>query len=82
MHTSDWQHEWSYRQTNERCALWSVYAVLMLPALASSEKPLTSAIKYNECLFHLLGVGHCPMDEAPDLINPAILEFVLRHSKQ
>ncbi|KAL0045202.1 hypothetical protein WJX82_000513 [Trebouxia sp. C0006] len=25
------------------------------------------------------GVGHCPMDEAPDLINPAIMKFVRRH---
>ena len=22
------------------------------------------------------GVGHCPMDEAPDLVNPLLLEFV------
>lgn len=27
------------------------------------------------------GVGHCPMDEAPDLINPAIMKFVSRHTK-
>ncbi|KAL3143358.1 hypothetical protein ABBQ38_002191 [Trebouxia sp. C0009 RCD-2024] len=27
------------------------------------------------------GVGHCPMDEAPDLINPAIMKFVRRHAK-
>ena len=26
------------------------------------------------------GVGHCPMDEAPDLINPAIMKFVNRHA--
>ena len=24
----------------------------------------------------LPGVGHCPMDEAPDLINPLLMEFV------
>ena len=24
----------------------------------------------------LPGVGHCPMDEAPDLVNPLLLEFV------
>ncbi len=26
------------------------------------------------------GVGHCPMDEAPGLVNPKILAFVERHS--
>lgn len=24
----------------------------------------------------LPGVGHCPMDEAPELINPLLMEFV------
>ncbi|CAL8471802.1 g11344 [Coccomyxa elongata] len=28
----------------------------------------------------LPGVGHCPMDEAPNLVNPKILAFVERHS--
>ncbi|KAK9905695.1 hypothetical protein WJX75_004737 [Coccomyxa subellipsoidea] len=28
----------------------------------------------------LPGVGHCPMDEAPGLVNPRILAFVERHS--
>ena len=26
------------------------------------------------------GVGHCGMDEAPELVNPLILKFVRRHS--
>lgn len=26
------------------------------------------------------GVGHCPQDEAPDVVNPLIERFVLRHS--
>ena len=28
----------------------------------------------------LPGVGHCPMDEAPHLVNPRILSFVERHA--
>ena len=37
--------------------------------------------KYGEyaCVdrfIELPGVGHCPMDEAPDLVNPLLLEFV------
>jgi pimeloyl-ACP methyl ester carboxylesterase len=28
----------------------------------------------------LPGVGHCPQDEAPHLVNPVILDFVRRHS--
>ena len=28
----------------------------------------------------LPGVGHCPQDEAPHLVNPLILEFVQRHA--
>ena len=28
----------------------------------------------------LPGVGHCPQDEAPDVVNPLILDFVRRHS--
>ena len=26
------------------------------------------------------GVGHCPMDEAPEQVNPRVLAFVERHS--
>ena len=26
------------------------------------------------------GVGHCPMDEAPEMVNPKTLAFVERHS--
>jgi pimeloyl-ACP methyl ester carboxylesterase len=37
--------------------------------------------KYGEyaCVdrfIELPGVGHCPMDEAPDLVNPLLVEFV------
>lgn len=28
------------------------------------------------------GVGHCPHDEAPEMVNPFILEFLDTHSKQ
>lgn len=28
----------------------------------------------------LPGVGHCPQDENPGLVNPLILRFVERHS--
>ncbi len=28
----------------------------------------------------LPGVGHCPQDEAPHLINPLVLQFVARHA--
>jgi len=28
----------------------------------------------------LQGVGHCPMDEAPEIVNPKIINFVLRNS--
>jgi len=27
----------------------------------------------------LPGVGHCPMDEAPDVVNPKMLAFANRH---
>ncbi len=30
----------------------------------------------------LPGVGHCPQDEAPELVNPLTLRFVRRHHKQ
>jgi pimeloyl-ACP methyl ester carboxylesterase len=30
----------------------------------------------------LPGVGHCPQDEAPHLVNPLILSFVARHARQ
>ena len=29
----------------------------------------------------LPGVGHCPQDEAPELVNPLTLRFVRRHHK-
>ena len=29
----------------------------------------------------LPGVGHCPMDENPGLVNPLMLRFVQRHLK-
>jgi pimeloyl-ACP methyl ester carboxylesterase len=28
----------------------------------------------------LPGVGHCPQDERPDLVNPIILQWVQRHA--
>ncbi len=28
----------------------------------------------------LPGVGHCPQDEAPEVVNPLIVRFVERHS--
>uniref|UniRef100_A0A7S1XB42 AB hydrolase-1 domain-containing protein n=1 Tax=Tetraselmis chuii TaxID=63592 RepID=A0A7S1XB42_9CHLO len=30
----------------------------------------------------LPGVGHCPMDEAPDTVNPLIKRFVMRHAAE
>ena len=38
--------------------------------------------KYDtvEEFIELPGVGHCPHDEAPDLVNPRILEFVHKHA--
>jgi len=27
----------------------------------------------------LPGVGHCPQDEAPELVNPLVLKFVEKH---
>jgi pimeloyl-ACP methyl ester carboxylesterase len=32
--------------------------------------------KYTE----LPGVGHCPQDEAPDVVNPLIKDFVMRNA--
>lgn len=32
-----------------------------------------------EEFIELLGVGHCPQDEAPELVNPLIEAFTLRH---
>jgi pimeloyl-ACP methyl ester carboxylesterase len=42
---------------------------------------VTEGRKYGEyaCVdrfIELPGVGHCPMDEAPDLVNPLLVEFV------
>jgi pimeloyl-ACP methyl ester carboxylesterase len=31
-----------------------------------------------ERVIALPGVGHCPHDEAPELVNPLIIEFVQR----
>lgn len=45
------------------------------PMLAAQE--YASVEEYVE----LPGVGHCPMDEAPDLVNPLVLSFVQRHGK-
>ena len=28
----------------------------------------------------LPGLGHCPMDEAPEIVNPKIVDFVRRHA--
>ncbi|CAM9973729.1 unnamed protein product, partial [Sphacelaria rigidula] len=28
----------------------------------------------------LPGAGHCPMDEAPHLVNPVIINFVEKHA--
>lgn len=40
-------------------------------------------VKYAsvEEYIELPGVGHCPQDEAPQLVNPIILEFVARHRR-
>ena len=37
--------------------------------------------KYDtvEEFVELPGVGHCPMDEAPEVVNPKMLAFVNRH---
>lgn len=32
-----------------------------------------------EEFIELPGVGHCPMDEAPDVVNPRMLDFIQRH---
>ena len=42
---------------------------------------VTEGRKYGEypCVdrfIELPGVGHCPMDEAPDIVNPLLMEFV------
>jgi pimeloyl-ACP methyl ester carboxylesterase len=28
----------------------------------------------------LVGVGHCPQDEAPELVNPILLEWIAQKS--
>lgn len=28
------------------------------------------------------GVGHCPMDEAPEVVNPSILQWIQRHAER
>jgi pimeloyl-ACP methyl ester carboxylesterase len=33
-------------------------------------------------LTELPGVGHCPMDEAPELVNPLLMEFVEDYGRQ
>jgi pimeloyl-ACP methyl ester carboxylesterase len=33
-----------------------------------------------EAFVDLPGVGHCPQDEAPGLVNPLIADFVARHA--
>ena len=35
-----------------------------------------------EDFISLPGVGHCPMDEAPELVNPLLQEFVLKHQER
>jgi pimeloyl-ACP methyl ester carboxylesterase len=40
----------------------------------------TLLAKYAEEFIELPGVGHCPMDEAPELVNPLIAAFVERHA--
>jgi pimeloyl-ACP methyl ester carboxylesterase len=37
------------------------------------------ALHHEHMLYHA-GVGHCPMDEAPELVNPLTLAFIERHS--
>ena len=34
-----------------------------------------------EAFIPLEGVGHCPQDEAPDLVNPLLQDWIFRHSK-
>lgn len=30
----------------------------------------------------LAGLGHCPQDEAPEIVNPVLLDWILQHSTQ
>mmetsp|Transcript_9061 Transcript_9061/g.22587 ORF Transcript_9061/g.22587 Transcript_9061/m.22587 type:complete len:160 (+) Transcript_9061:490-969(+) len=41
-----------------------------------SLKSFPSVLEFVE----LPGVGHCPMDEVPDQINPMVLDFIAKHS--
>ena len=34
-----------------------------------------------EAFIPLEGVGHCPQDEAPELVNPLLQDWIFRHSK-
>ena len=43
-------------------------------------RPLYASAPNVERFGELPGVGHCPQDEAPQLVNPLIAEFVHRHA--
>ena len=48
---------------------------------STEREPVKDGRAYGEFesvdrFIELPGVGHCPMDEAPELINPLLMEFV------
>ena len=43
-------------------------------------RPLYAQAPNVERFVELPGVGHCPQDEAPQLVNPLIIDFVRRHA--
>ena len=41
--------------------------------------PSLGAIFCPQDFIELPGAGHCPMDEAPQLTDPVVLDFVAKH---
>lgn len=60
--------------------------VLILWGTADPWEPIDQGRAYAhyptvEAFIALEGVGHCPQDEAPELVNPRLLEWIEQHSQ-
>lgn len=59
----------------------TTYITIVCVALSSPLllHPFFSADFFAQGFVELPGAGHCPMDEAPHLTDPVVLDFVAKH---
>lgn len=71
--------DWSLCTTAVGLVLWHASAKCRLYSPVVSDRQLVERLAFPAAaeFVELPGVGHCPQDEAPDLVNPLIEAFVL-----